>query len=149
MTLTPNKVIVFSTGAGVNGDVQDSYLNFAWTSVGGGGAVTAGAQIVLGQAVRRLTGTLSSLRAAVRVNNVNRFSQVYLSAIDVNNGANTFQSVDLSGSLLTSWTVLASAGFNPSAWSTNMAISLTVLGTTTAGNAGSTTLDVAWLDYTP
>src|SRR5688500_5578406 len=77
ITIVPASVINFSSGAGNDAFITESYLQFAWTSTQSGGSVNGGRQIVLGQTVRNDAGTNSTLRALVRVNNTSRISEVF------------------------------------------------------------------------
>jgi hypothetical protein len=149
LTVTPLTAISFSSGVGVAANVVASYLNFAWTSTQSGGNVNAGLQIVVGQSIRNLSGTVSKIHAMARINNAARYSDVILSAVDGNNsGVNNY--TNAGHTIGTGWTLLSSpAVLNTSTWSGILAFSLTVLGTNVSGNVGSTSLDVAWIAYEP
>jgi hypothetical protein len=125
----------------------DSYALWAWTSTGGGGGVTAGAQVAVGCSfANEFNNTaLTKVRAMVKINNTSRFKEIWLELRDENNN-NYSENFTPGGG---SWIELVWAmGQNISTWGSRVHATVTAVGTDSGLAVGSTEFYLEWIALT-
>ena len=146
-TCTPQFLFNLSTTATAPSYMAQAHMRFDWTSVAGGGVVTNGTEIAIGQ-VMPDPGVAATMEVFLRINNKDRLSEVHLSVADIDNLANKVDSMNLQGSLLNNTWFKATLAVNPAGWN-NQAIGLcvSIKGTTNPARVGQAILDVGAINY--
>lgn len=142
VTASATSGLAIPFGAG-QASITETYALFEWTSTANASQVTAGAEVAVGQILRKSNAsspTNAQVFARIQVNDADRISAIYLGLND-ENGNNASTAL---GSFPTSWSNESSGTKNISTWGDLIGVTIVVQGTTDKNKVGLTQF---YIDY--